>query len=121
MRMAPNQFVADCFDNIFKVEGVPFLGHLRVHDNMKEQIAKLFAQIRVVRFLDCFDRLVTFLDESGAQALMGLLAIPGTAARSRAVGRRFPLIGRRRPRQTRQSELLVPLNSLTSSEELRET
>ena len=90
MRMAPNQFVTDCFDDIFKVECVPFLAHLSVHDDMKEQIAKFLAQIRVVRFLDCFNRLVTFLDERRAQALMGLLAIPGTASRCTQSGDDFP-------------------------------
>jgi hypothetical protein len=90
MRMAPNQFITDCFDNIFKVEGVPFLAHLRVHDDLKEQIAKFLAQVRVIRFLDCLDRLITFLNEGGAQALMSLLTIPGTASRRAQSGDDFP-------------------------------
>jgi hypothetical protein len=91
--MAPNQLSADCFDNIFEVEGAPFLGHLRVHDNVEEQIAELFTQIRVVRFFDCFDRFVAFLDEGGSQALMGLLAIPRTAPRRAQPGDDFPQAG----------------------------
>ena len=90
MRMAPNQFVADCFDDIFKVECAPFLAHLGVHDNMKEQVAKLLAQIRIVRLLDCLDCLVAFLNEGGAQALMGLLAIPWTTSRRAEPGDDFP-------------------------------
>ena len=93
MRVAPNQFVTDCFDDIFQGEGLPFLAHLGMHDDVKEQIAKFLSQVRVVRFLDCLDRLVTFLNERGTQALMGLLAIPGAASRRTQSGDDFPQSG----------------------------
>ena len=76
MRMAPDELVADPFDDFLKIESLSFSGHVSVHDHVKKQIAQLFSKIGIIRPLYGLYGLVAFLNERGTQALMRLLAIP---------------------------------------------
>ena len=88
-------------------------------DDVQEQIAQFLAQVGVVRLLNGLNHLVALLDQSGAQALVRLLAIPRTPVRRAQPGHNF--LEPRDVAHSRQSELLTAPNSLTSSEDLRET
>ncbi len=77
-----------------EIERAALAGHLRVHDDVQEQVAEFLAQVGVVVGVDGGEHLVGFLDERGAQAGVGLLAVPGAAVRARAAGRRCRAGGR---------------------------
>jgi hypothetical protein len=93
MRMAANQLLADALDDIFKIECPPLASHVGVHDDMKQEVAELLAQIRIVRLLDRFNRLVALFDQGGAKAFVRLLTIPWTASGRAKPSDDFPQAG----------------------------
>ena len=54
---------------------------LRLQENVQEQVAQLFAQVRNVVGVERFQYFVTFFQKIFAKRLMRLLAIPGAALR----------------------------------------
>ncbi len=74
--MTPQQLLHDAAGDVVEIEP-PFLRRdLRVKDGLQEQIAQLLPQIGVVARVDRLDDFVRLLDQSRAQAGMGLLAVP---------------------------------------------
>jgi hypothetical protein len=46
MRVPPDQFSGDRLDDTAEVEGVLLLGHARVEDDLKQQVAEFVTQVR---------------------------------------------------------------------------
>jgi hypothetical protein len=67
MRMTPHEFFAQAKNHRSKIERAALSGHLRVHHHMKEQVAQLLAEVRVVASFDSVDYLITLLNERAAQ------------------------------------------------------
>jgi hypothetical protein len=91
--MAPNELLTYPLDNLLKTEGLSFACHVRVHDDLKEQIAQFLAQIFVIRLLYGLDGLIAFLDERRTQAFMRLLPIPRATSGRTKPGDDFPQSG----------------------------
>ncbi len=119
MGVAADELFADLGDDFVKGEGVAFARHLGVHNDVEQDVAKLLAEVGVVGLVDGLDDLVTLLDEGGAEAGVGLLAVPGAAIGGAEAGDDVAEAGD--ITHMRQSEALPPLNSLISSDERRET
>ena len=73
MRMAPNKLIANAFDHILKAECPPLTCHMGVHDDVKQQVAQFFSQIRVIRLLDRLNGLVALFNEGSAQGQLANL------------------------------------------------
>lgn len=117
--VAANELFADLGDDFVEGKGVAFPRHLGVHDDVEQDVAQLLAEVGVVGLVNGLDDLVTLLDEGGAEAGVGLLAVPRAAIGSAETGDDVAEAGD--VAHMRQSEALPPLNSLISSEERRET
>src|SRR5258708_37811991 len=76
MRMPPDHLVMDVADHFRHGEAPFFAGDLRVKNNLQEQIAHLFRELRVASTFEGFHDLVGFFDQVSSQRLMRLLAIP---------------------------------------------
>ena len=93
VRMTADKLFANSPDDVVELEGLSFACHLRVHDHMKQQIAKLFPQIGILRQVDRLNSFTALLAERLAQTLVSLLAIPGTAPGRTKTGDNFPQPG----------------------------
>ena len=60
--------------------GPVFFRQRRVEEDLKEHIPQFFFQVVHVFPVDGIDNFIDFLDEIGAQGLMGLGAVPGAAS-----------------------------------------
>ncbi len=115
MWVAADELFADLGDDFVEGKGVAFPRHLGVHDDVEQDIAELLAEVGVVSLVDGLDDLVTLLDEGGAEALVGLLAVPRAAIGGAEPGDDVAEAGD--ITHMRQREALPPLNSLISSDE----
>jgi hypothetical protein len=88
--MAPDHLLADRGRDAVQVKRLALGRHLRMHDDVEQQIAQFFAQVRVVAGIDGGEHLVGFLQQRGAQARVRLFAIPGAPARRAKAGRNRP-------------------------------
>ena len=79
MRMPANQLGRHLLQHFGDIEPAGFLGDLRVHDGQQDQVAELFAQIRIVARADGAGDFVRFLDQARQERLIRLLAVPGAA------------------------------------------
>ena len=80
MRVASNHLVRDAPDHLLDAEGPALPGDVGMEDDLQEQVAQLGGQLVVVAVVDGLGHLVGLLDRHGLHALVGLLAVPGTAA-----------------------------------------
>ena len=87
VRVAADHFLRDGVHHIGEGEGAVLLGHARVIDNLKQQIAQLVLERAHVALLDGVGDLVGFLDGVGGNRLESLLQVPRTARARRAQGR----------------------------------
>src|SRR5262249_16809186 len=71
---------ADGFDHVADVELAALRSHLRVEQNLQQQVAELASNVVGSLGLERFEDLVGFLDEKWHDRLGGLFAIPGTLA-----------------------------------------
>ena len=62
------------------VERAGFAGHVRVKQDLQQQIAQFFRQILGASLFDCVENFVGLLDQVGSEGYVGLLAVPGAAA-----------------------------------------
>src|SRR5579863_4420884 len=79
MRMAADQFGGDRLDDVAKVEMPFFLGHLRMKDDLQQQVAKFVPQVREIAALDGVGDLIGFFDGKRDDALKSLLEVPRAA------------------------------------------
>jgi len=64
---------------VLKGESATFGREIGVENNLEEKIAEFFAQIGVIGLGDGVDRFAGFLEETGAEGFVRLLAVPRTA------------------------------------------
>src|SRR5579871_2985471 len=76
MGMAGDHLVADGPGHVFYIEGAGLFGHARMKDDLKQEIAKLFAKRREVALLDGVGHLVGLFDGVGRDGREGLLDVP---------------------------------------------
>jgi hypothetical protein len=77
VRVAADEFLARLAGGVLQSEGSAFGGEIGVEDDLEEEITEFFAEVGVIRVADGVDRLAGFLEESGAEGFVGLLAVPG--------------------------------------------
>ena len=77
--MTANNLGGNALQNICEPEGACFAGNLGMEDNLKQQIAKFFGHFINLTGIEGSQSFVGFFQQVGAQAGMGLLAIPGAA------------------------------------------
>ena len=80
MGMAADHLVADRCCHIVEAEQTQFPGHLRMEDNLKEQVAQFVLQASPVLLLDRVGDFIGLLDRIGGDAVKGLHDIPRTTA-----------------------------------------
>src|SRR5579862_2111055 len=80
MRMPSDHFVVDADDDIGNVECAGFASHVRMEQDLEQEIAQFLRHFRCVCLLDCVEDFVGFLDKVSPKGEVGLLAVPGTAA-----------------------------------------
>ena len=79
MRMTGDHLVRDGCYHVAKIEKTPLLGHLRMKDGLKEQIAQFSLQLSPGLPFDRISNLVGFFYRVGSDGGEVLLQIPGTA------------------------------------------
>ena len=79
MRVTPDKFLAGVAGGIFKGEGTTFGGQIGVENDLKQNVAEFLAQIGIIGFGNGVDGFAGFLEESGAEGFVGLLAVPWAA------------------------------------------
>ncbi len=82
MRMAANELVVDFTGHVVEIELAGLGGHLRVHDDVKEQIAQFLAHVGEIVAVNGVEQFGHFLDQAVADALMGLFDVPRAAPRA---------------------------------------
>ena len=87
MRMAADHLVGDRLDDVAESEFAGLLRHLRVIDDLQQQVAELLAQIVQVAARDRVGDLVGFLDRVGRDGRKVLLDVPGAAGLRRRAAR----------------------------------
>ena len=75
MRVATDDLVADRAHDSLEIELSPLLGDPRLKHDLEQQISELLAEIPRSARGDRLQHLVGLLDDEGAEALEGLLAI----------------------------------------------
>ena len=90
MGMAPNEFLAEAFNDVSNGKGASLARHLGVKDDLQQQIAEFLAKIIVRSGVDGFEDLVGFLDHILLEGSVGLLRVPRASARgTQAVHQRY--------------------------------
>ena len=79
MRVPPDHLAGDRIDHIGEFEALQLRGHLRVVNDLKQQVAKLVLQRLEIVARDRLGDLVGFLDRIGRDGREGLLGVPRTA------------------------------------------
>ncbi len=82
VRMAANQLGVQVRGNILDGEITRLRGHLGIEEHLQKQIAQLVLQIGPCAALDSIEDLVGLLQRVSFDGVEGLLAVPGTAART---------------------------------------
>ena len=77
MRMAEYELVAKLVSSPGSVELLLFRPDLGVEANVQQHVAQFLADVLLVVVHEGIAQLIGFFDGVGAQALVGLLAIPG--------------------------------------------
>ena len=77
-----DHLVADGRDGIRDIELAVPAADLRLHHHLHQDVAQLVVEVIHIALVDRVDGLVGLLQHAGSQALVGLLPIPGTAARA---------------------------------------
>ena len=80
MRMAAHHLVGDRRGDVGEIEQPGLLGHARVKDDLKQQVAELVLERRHVAARDRIGDLVRLLDRIGRDRREILLAVPRAAA-----------------------------------------
>ena len=79
VRVPAHHLVRDAPDHFQNREGPPVVRHLRVQDDLQQQVAQLFLKRAVVATVKGVEHLVGFLDEVRAEGVMRLFQVPGAA------------------------------------------
>ena len=78
--VAADHLVGDRSRDVGEVEGAGLAAHLRVEDDLEQQVAELVDESRHVAAADGVEHLIGFLDGVGSDGLEGLLAVPRASA-----------------------------------------
>ena len=81
MGMAEDELFADAVGHGLQVEPSGFPLDVGVEDHLEKHVPQFFLQMLGVLLIDGLDDLAALLQQSPAEALVGLLSIPGAAAR----------------------------------------
>ena len=76
--MAENQLVAQAVAHLLDVERPGLAAYLGIKEYVEQHVAQFLANILLVVTHQCVAEFVDFFDGVGAQALIGLLAVPRT-------------------------------------------
>jgi hypothetical protein len=80
MRVAADEFLVNLARHVVEIEMAGFGRHLRMHDDVQEQVAQFLAHVREIAAVKGVEQFGDLLDKAIADALVGLLAVPGAAA-----------------------------------------
>ena len=77
--VAADEFFAGFAGGILEGEGAAFGGEVGVENDLEQEVAEFFAEVGIVGLGDGVDRFAGFLEKSGTEGFVGLLAVPRTA------------------------------------------
>ena len=80
MRMPADHLAIDAFDHVVEIEPALLGRQLRMIDDLKEEVAKLLAQIHRVGAFDRVGNLVCLFDRIGGDGREVLFKVPGATA-----------------------------------------
>jgi hypothetical protein len=79
VRVAADEFFAGVLRGVFEGEGATFGGEVGVENDLEKEVAEFLAEVGVIGFGDGVDRFAGFLEETGAEGLVGLFTVPRAA------------------------------------------
>ncbi len=82
VRMAADELVVDLARHILEIKVAGLGRHLRVHDDVQEQIAEFLAHVRKIAPVNRIEQFGDLLDQAVADALVRLFQIPRTTPRA---------------------------------------
>ena len=83
--MPVDQLVRQPVEHVVDGEVLLFGRHFGVEEHLQQQVAEFAGQLVPVAGIDGLQHLVGFFQGVGLDGVEGLLAVPGTSARGRAV------------------------------------
>ena len=78
--MAPDELAVEVIEHVGDGEVAIVGGHLRVEENLQQQVAELLGKVRKVTALDGVEDLVGLFERVFANGVEGLFAVPGASA-----------------------------------------
>ena len=82
MRMASHQFIAEPIEHLINAEVSLFVRHLRIKQDLQQQITQLSGQFFEVAIIDGFQYLVRLFQGVGLDGIKALFAVPRTSSRT---------------------------------------
>ncbi len=82
MRMPVHQLAGEPVENVINRKCPLLFGHLRIKQNLQQQVAEFPGKLVPVAIIDGFEHFIGFFQGVGLNGIEGLLAIPGTTPRS---------------------------------------
>jgi hypothetical protein len=76
VRVAADKFLAGVLCGVLESEGAALGGKVGVEDDLEQKVAEFLAEVGVIGIGDGVNGLAGFLEESGAEGFVGLLAVP---------------------------------------------
>lgn len=77
-----DELIADRLRDGVEIEPVTLPCDLSVEDDLEENVAEFFDQVRVIPFLDRFDHFIGFFDQVRGEGLVRLFVVPGATSGS---------------------------------------
>ena len=78
MRMAVDQFVAECVEDLSIAECFGLFGHDYLKRDMQKEVSQLFFEFLLIPFVDSVHQLITLFKQQVGKRLRGLFPVPRT-------------------------------------------
>ena len=77
MRVAADEFFADCVNGGVDGEKALFFGHFSKEDGLQQEVAEFFGQAGPIPLVDGFENFVGFFEKERLDGVEGLFPVPG--------------------------------------------
>src|ERR1700722_151932 len=84
--MPADHLVMDAYNDVANIERARFSRQAGMKQDLHQEIAEFLPQVLRTSLFDGIEDFVGFLDQIGSECRVGLLAVPGTAARGAEAG-----------------------------------
>jgi hypothetical protein len=86
VRVTPYHLVVNFAHHIRDAETLLFAGNFGMENHLQQKITQLLGKLGIITGIERVDHFISFFDQVGAQRRVGLLAVPGAAARGAQAG-----------------------------------